>query len=121
NLEGQQNGQGKLVAGFGGLAADAAFRVGDPPRVGPEVRPESLDLVVGEIADISYLSPSHEKVRLASSAPRIADVTDDGRVFGRAPGQAQVSVLQGDQTLGTVEVTVSAAAFQAISIDPGSI
>jgi len=121
-LEGERPGAGKLTAGFGpDLAGEAAFTVGNAPRIGPEVRPEVLELVVGEIADIAYLSPSRERVHLTSSAPRIVDVTDDNRVVGRAVGQAQVSVLQGGQILGTVDVNVSHADFQAISIDPGSI
>jgi hypothetical protein len=122
HLEGERPGAGKLTAGFGpDLAGEAAFTVGNAPRIGPEVRPEAMELVVGEIADIAYLSPSRARVHLSSSAPRIVDVTDDNRVVGRAVGQAQVSVLQGGQTLGTVDVTVVHADFQAISIDPGSI
>ncbi|MGD0898096.1 MAG: hypothetical protein ABR915_09700, partial [Thermoguttaceae bacterium] len=122
HLEGERTGNGNLAAAFGpALTAEAAFTVGNPPRVAPEIHPTSMDLVVGEIADISYLSPSRERISMTSSSPRIADVTTDNRIFGRSVGEAQVTVVQGDRPLGTVDVSVSQVEFQAISIDPGSI
>ena len=85
------------------------------------VHPESLDLAMGEIADIAYISPDRSPVHLICSKAGIVDITPDNRLIGRAVGDTEVSVNQSGKTLGTVDVTVTKGEFQGIFFDPGSL
>ena len=92
-----------------------------PRAFASAVHPESLDLAVGEIADIAYVSPDRSPVHLSCSKAGIVDITADNRLIGRAVGDTQVTVNQSGKTLGTVAVTVAKAEFQGIFFDPGSL
>ncbi len=126
-LQGQRVGSGKLAATFGngltGARCRAAAILPWPCR-GPSrrpVHPENLDLAVGEIADIAYISPDRSPVHLSCSKAGIVEITADNRLIGRAVGDTQVTVNQSGKTLGTVAVTVAKAEFQGIFFDPGSL
>ena len=125
-LQGQRVGSGKLAATFGnGLAGNALagsgdFSVGVPRPFAAAVHPEGLDLAVGEIADIAYISPDRSPVHLNCSKYGIVDITPDNRLIGRAVGDTEVTVTQSGRTLGTVAVTVAKRDFQNIFFDPGS-
>ena len=127
-LRGNQVGRGQLSATFGdGPAATKSLVVASIPGIERlEVHPdkldprEHLDLVVGEIADLSIVSPSTAPVRLSSSKPGIVEITSRNRLIGRHEGVAEVEVAQGSRSR-TVEVGVSKAEFQSIAIDPGSV
>ncbi len=127
-LRGDQVGHGQLSATFGdGPSATKPLVVASMPGVERlEVHPdkldprERLDLVVGEIADLSIVSPSTAPVRLSSSKPGIVEITSRNRLIGRHEGVAEVEVAQGSRSR-TVEVGVSKAEFQSIAIDPGSV
>jgi hypothetical protein len=123
NLQGRRTGAGKLAAVFGekNLSAGADFTVVAPPAVVAEVRPENLDLVVGEIADISYVSPEQDPLRLSSSRPGIVDITAANRIIGRAVGDTEIDVSQSGKTIGKIGVTVTQAEFQSLAIDPAGV
>ena len=124
-LQGQRVGSGKLAVTFGsGLTGPACrrgeFAVALPrPFVSRSIR-KSLDLAVGEIADIAYISPDRSPVHLNCSKAGIVEITADNRLIGRAVGDTQVTVDQSGKTLGTVEVTVEKADFQGIFFDPAA-
>ena len=122
-LQGQRVGNGKLAVTFGsGLSGQRPILPW--PCRGPSlaaVHPESLDLAVGEIADIAYISPDRSPVHLSCSKAGIVEITADNRLIGRAVGDTQVTVNQSGKTLGTVAVTVAKADFQGIFFDPGSL
>ena len=121
-LQGQRAGNGKLSATFGsGLSGSGQFSVALPRTFGAAVHPESLDLAVGEIADIAYISPDRSPVYLSCSKAGIVKITADNRLVGRAVGDTQVTVTQSGKTLGTVDVIVTKAEFQGIFFDPGSL
>ena len=120
-LQGQRKGSGKLEATFGPLSGSGDFAVAMPRPFHSAVHPEKLDMAVGEIADIAYISPDQNPVYLSSSNAGIVDITADNRLIGRAPGSTQVSVNQAGKTLGTVDVAVAQADFQNLFFDPGSL
>ena len=76
--------------------------------------------MVGEVADLSIVSPGNTPVRISSSKPGIVEVTASNRLIGRGKGTAEVEVAQGSRSR-TVEVNVAEAEFQSIAIDPGSV
>ena len=123
NLRGERTGTGKLAATFGpnNLGAETEFNVVPPAPVNPEVRPDKLDLVVGEIMDLSYVSPRRDPLHLVSTNSGIVEITASNRIIGRAVGDTQIDVSQAGQTIGSVAVTVTRAEFQSIAIDPGSM
>ncbi len=121
-LQGQRAGSGKLAVTFGsGLKGSGDFAVALPRAFASAVHPESLDLAVGEIADIVYVSPDHSPVHLSCSKPGIVDITADNRVIGRAVGDTEVTINQSGKSLGTVPVTVAKADFTGIFFEPGSL
>ena len=121
-LQGQRAGPGKLAVTFGsGLTGSGEFAVALPRAFASAVHPESLDMAIGEIADIVYVSPDRGPVHLSSSKPGIVDITADNRVIGRSVGDTEVTISQSGKTLGTVPVTVAKAEFQGIFFDPGSL
>jgi len=65
---------------------------GRPRPFGAEVRPENLDMVVGEIADIDYISPERGPVRLSSAKPGVVDITASNRIIARTAGDTQIDV-----------------------------
>ncbi len=121
-LQGDRVGRGKLTATFGdNLTADKAFAVAAIPGVDRLiVNPEKLSLLVGEIADLSIVSPSAAPVRVSSSKPGIVEVTAGNRLIGRGEGTAELEVAQGSQKC-TVEANVAKAEFTSIAIAPGSV
>lgn len=121
-LQGQRAGNGKLFATFGsGLSGSTDFSVALPRAFASAVHPESLDLAVGEIADIAYISPDRNPVHLSCSKLGIVEITADNRLIGRTVGDTQVTVNQSGKTLGTVAVAVRNREFQGIFFDPGSL
>ena len=64
------------------------------------VHPENLDLAVGEIADIAYISPDRSPIHLSCSKAGIVDITADNRLIGRAVGDTQVTVEPVGQDAG---------------------
>ena len=126
-LQGQRAGSGKLAVTFGNgltgtpLAGAGDFAVAVPRPFVSRVHPESLDLAVGEIADIACISPDRSPVHLNCSNAGIVEITADNRVIGRAVGDTQVTVDQAGKALATVAVTVAKAEFQGIFFDPGSL
>ena len=89
------------------------------PSFPPSIR-HVLELALYEIADVVYISPDRNPVRLSSSEPGIVEITADNRLIGRAVGKTNVLVNQSGETLGTVAVTVTKADFQDLFFDPGS-
>ena len=79
--------------------------------------PDKLNLVVGEIADLSVASSGTTPVRVTSSKPGIVEVTSRNRLIGRSAGVAEIAVAQGSRSR-TVEVGVAKAEFQSIAVDP---
>ena len=125
-LQGQRVGNGKLAVTFGNgtgnpLVGSGDFSVALPRGFASAVHPESLDLAVGEIADIVYVSPDRNPVNLSCSKTGIVDITADNRVIGRAVGDTQITVSQSGKTLGTVAVTVAKCEFGNLFFDPGSL
>jgi hypothetical protein len=122
SLRGDRVGHGTLVASLGdGLKAERPFTVAAIPGARRlEVYPKTLPLLVGEIADLTIVSPSTTPVRISSFKPGIVEVTASNRLVGRAEGTTEVEVAQGSQK-STVEVSVAKAEFAAIAIDPASV
>ena len=82
--------------------------------------PDKLNLLVGEIADLSVASTGTTPVRVTSSKPGIVEVTSRNRLIGRSAGVAEIEVAQGSRSR-TVEVGVANAEFQSIAVDPPSV
>ncbi len=126
-LQGQRVGTGKLAVSFGSgltgnpLAGSGDFAVAVPHGFASAVHPDSLDLAVGEIADIAWITPDRSPVYLSCSKGGIVEITADNRLIGRNVGDTQVTVNQSGKTLGTVAVTVTKCEFQNIFFDPGSL
>ncbi len=121
-LQGQRVGTGKLAVSFGnGLKGSCDFAVAMPHAIASAVHPESLDLGVGEIADIAYISSDRSPVHLSCSKTGIVEITADNRLIGRAVGDTQIAVEQSGKTLGTVAVKVAKYDFQGIFFQPCSL
>ncbi|MGO9109380.1 MAG: Ig domain-containing protein [Thermoguttaceae bacterium] len=122
SLQGQRVGTGKLAVAFGsGLTGSSDFAVALPPAFASAVYPDSLDLAVGEIADIACISPDRSPIHLSCSKAGIVEITADNRLIGRAVGDAQITVNQSGRTLGSVAISVAKYDFQGIFFDPGSL
>ncbi len=122
HIKGRQVGSGRLAATFNEtLAADIPFDVALLPGLDRlSVAPEKLEMVVGQITDLSILSPSDAPVHVSSPDPSLVEVTAENRLIARAEGQVDVEVAQGNQRR-TVGVTITTAEFLSIQVDPGRI
>ena len=120
-LQGRRPGGGKLSVSLGnGMTGSGEFTVVMPRPFASVVHPESLDLAVGEIADIAWISPDRSPVHLNCSKAGIVDITADNRLIGRSVGDTEITVNQSGKALGTVAVTVAKCDFQNLFFDPGS-
>jgi hypothetical protein len=121
-LEGQRTGNGKLAVTFGkGLSGNADFSVAMARPFVVAVHPGSLDLAVGEIADIAWISPDRSSVQLNCSKSGIVEITRDNRLIGQTVGDTEVTVSQSGKTLGKVAITVAQREYQGIFFDPGCL
>ncbi len=116
---GSHPGRGTMTAAFNGqlsgrLEFDVVQGAGIESLV---VAPERLQMAVGEIADLSIASPSREPIRLASSDPKVVEVTRQKRLIGRSEGNARVEVRQG-AAARTVDVVVTKADVESIAVEP---
>jgi len=89
---------------------------------GLKVTPERLDMVVGEIADLVVVVelPSDAPVQITSPDPAVVEITPDNRLIARGEGALRVKVTRANRSC-TVRVTVSAAEFQSIAVDPARL
>ncbi|NQT16263.1 MAG: hypothetical protein HQ582_26130, partial [Planctomycetes bacterium] len=122
HVEGVHPGRGTLGATFDGrlsksLEFDVALGTGVDRLV---VAPEKLNMVVGEITDLSIASPTRELIRITSSDSTVIEVTRSNRLIARSEGSAQVEVPQGSETR-PVEVVVTSATVESIAIEPSSV
>ena len=122
HVEGNHPGHGQIGATFNGqlsgsLEFDVALGAGVDSLV---VAPEQLDMVVGEVTDLSIVSPSRDPIRVSSSDSNVVEVTWENRLIGRSVGSAQVDVSQAGESR-TVEVVVSRANVESIAIKPPSV
>jgi hypothetical protein len=121
-LRGDRPGKGILKATFESsknLTAELPFEVA--PLDGLEhlvVAPERLDMAVGEIADLSVLSPSakDDEIKISSSDPKIVEIKGN-RLVGRGEGVAKVEVAQGSEK-GAVNVSVTKQDIVSIAVKP---
>lgn len=118
-LKGRHAGSGKLAVTFDErLTAGLPFEVTFGPGLdGLVVKPEKLDMVVGQITDLEILSPSLAPIRVTSLDSAVVEVTGENRLIGRSEGDVEVEVSQGNQKQ-TVQVTVAQAEFESIAVDP---
>ncbi len=122
HVEGNHPGHGVMQATFdgrvtGSLEFDVALGAGVDKLV---VAPEQLNMVVGEITDLSIASPSREPIRIESSDPGVVEVTRENRLVGRGEGSAQAIVSQAGESR-TVDVVVTKANVGSIAIKPPSV
>jgi len=121
-LLGLRAGEGKLAAVFDDrLSAGTPFQVAFGPGLDRlTVQPERLEMVVGELAELSIASPSTAPIKLSSSKPDVVEVTPENMLVGRSPGKARVEVRQENQS-AQVEVSVSRAQFSSLAIEPAQV
>jgi uncharacterized protein YjdB len=123
SLVGKAVGKGKLTATFlGKLTAKLDFEV-----VAPEgsalaelvVAPKVLKLAVGEVAKLTVSGPEGNP-EITSADPKIAAVSDDGRVAAKATGETKLEISQAGKK-ASVPVTVVEAPLRSIAIVPDRI
>lgn len=119
-LRGLRPGSGKLTARFGELTAERPFRVEASPDGQFVVTPKELRLAVGETAELQIVAASSDPIQVVSGSPRIAAVTANNRIVGRAPGKAELTVRQ-EARAATVLVEVSAPEIESIAFVPSRI
>ncbi len=120
-LQAHQLGQARLKAQFGSLSGEGPFVV--VAGVGIDsllVVPESFQMVVGEIADLSIASPSPGRIDVTSSDPAVLEVAADNRLVGRAEGSAVVTVSQAGQS-HTVQVSVRNEEIRGLEVFPSAL
>lgn len=117
-IRGKNQGQGRFVAGFEELTAETPLVVGEVPVLDPPVvSPDPIEMVVGEIIDMTVLSDIRSPIHLSADDPEIIGVTAENRLVGRGVGTTTVRVRQGSE-MWEVKATVSKAQFESLSIDP---
>ncbi len=118
-LHGQELGSGTVSGTFHGLTANATFEVvaARPPPLVPIAT--SLELRVGEVADMPGVNP--KTASLASSSPQTVQISSANRLVGRSPGHCTVTAEQEGQQPSTIDVTVVSSSFQSIAIEPDQI
>ncbi len=117
-VQGEQMGQARLLASFGPHSGEGEFEV--VGGVGVDtlvVAPVSMQMAVGEIADLSIATPMRGRVDVVSSDPAVLDVTANRRLIGRAEGSSVVTVSQAGESR-TVQVSVRNEEVRAIEISP---
>jgi len=87
---------------------------------GLRVTPERLEMVVGEVTDLRVEPPSDAPVQITSPDPAVVEISPDNRLIARGEGALQVKVTRANRSC-TVRVTVSAAKFQSIAVDPARL
>jgi len=122
HVEGNHAGHGQLAATFNGQLTgsrefDVALGAGIDSLV---VAPEQLDMVVGEVTDLSIASPSREPISVTSSDSKVVEVTWEDRLIARSVGSAQVEIGQAGVSR-TVDVAVTSANVDFIAIRPSSV
>ncbi|MCO6456672.1 MAG: hypothetical protein J5I93_15345 [Pirellulaceae bacterium] len=118
-LQALSPGSARLLADFAGLQAEAVFQVaaGADGAVF-EVAPGSLELAVGETAELQVTTSSSSPVSFTSSAPHVVEVTDQGRLLARAPGQDVVITVVQAANQAEVLVDVTRQLFRGLAIVP---
>jgi len=122
HVEGNHPGHGTLAATFndrlsGSLEFDVELGAGIDSLV---VAPEQLNMVVGEVTDLSVVSPSRDLIRITSSDSKVVEITSRNRLVARNEGNAQVEVSQAGESR-TVDVVVTKAEVASIAIKPPSV
>ncbi len=124
-IEGRLVGKGKLVATFRQAAGkplsstlDFEVTPGGIDRL--VVSPEQIEMVVGEIADLTVLSPYSAPIKITSTKPDVVEVTKENRLVGRAEGAAKVEVVQGKE-IREVAVNVAAAKILSLALKPSAV
>lgn len=121
SLDAKQLGRGRLAVGFGSTSGEGSFEVVPATAIDSLiVAPGSMQMAVGEIADLSIASPTRGRIDVTSSEPAILQVTSDRRLIGRAEGSATVTVSQAGQTR-TVPVAVRNEEIRALEISPSRV
>jgi len=123
HLVGRNVGKAKLAATFRDeLSAGTEFEVVLGPGLdGLVVLPKELEMVVGEITDLSVASPSSAPITFASSDPATLEIADENRLIARAEGQATVEVSQPGQESQSVTVTITKVDFASLAVDPDPV
>lgn len=117
-------GEAKLLAEFNDLSAAADLRVTAPPEEAKDVfqvRPERLDLTVGQAAPLVITSSRSDPIRIESSDPRIAEPLADHQVAARAAGDAVLTVSQGADQQVEVKVHVAAGEPAGVTLQPATV
>lgn len=119
HLVGRNLGKAKLAVTFNGEHSagtefDVVAAAGLDRLV---VLPKELDMVVGEITDLSVASPSAAPIEFRSSDPATLEITAENRLIARSEGQATVEVSQGAQR-ETATVTITAVEFASLAVAP---
>ncbi len=113
----QAPGIGRLRASVGSVSAEIEFQLVNPPAATLELSADTLRLGLGAAWQLAAVARDAEGIALTrppfeweSTAPRIADVSVDGRVVSSAAGLARVIVhveSLADTTIVLVEPEVS--------------
>ncbi|MHC4402905.1 MAG: Ig-like domain-containing protein, partial [Planctomycetota bacterium] len=119
HVAGLAPGRGTMKATFDGrLTGNLQFNVAWGAQLESlVVMPERLEMIVGEITDLSIAAPSGNPIRIASDDRKVVDVTRDSRLIGRSVGSTKVVVSQAGQQR-TVEVKVAKADVASIAVEP---
>jgi hypothetical protein len=120
-LQAEQLGRARLIADFDSLSGEGQFEV--VTGVGIDsliVAPESLQMAVGEIADLSIASPTRGHIDVTSSDPAVFQVTAENRLVGRAAGTAVATVSQASESR-RVRISVRNEEIRAMEILPSSL
>ena len=120
HVHAQKVGDVKVSADFRGLTANTTVQVVESNAVPPPVTAKSLNLYVGEVADIPGVGSRPSPIQLTSTSPGIARISQSNRVVGVSVGECSVEIVRGDQT-SAVKVSVTAAPFQSIAVMPSRV
>lgn len=119
----KQRGKVQINARFEGLEDTVAIEVGER-KTAPtplDVQPRALQLVVGEISELSITTRNSDPpVRVVSATPGVVHVAGTRRLVGRAEGSSKVEIIQG-QEIVSVDVTVKQLAPRSISFVPSAV
>jgi uncharacterized protein YjdB len=117
-----QAGTAKLSANFGGLLAEVDMKVvaGDGGE-SFEVSPDTIELAVGETTELQVSTASNSPIQFISSAPKVVEVTEDGRVIGRSPGKNAIVLVSQDANQVEINIDVTRELFRSIAIVPERI
>lgn len=116
-------GEGVLRGTYEKLSAEIQFsiNVSPPKAVLPfAVKPNQLQLVVGETASLKVAGADQSISEATSSDAAIAQITSDLKVIGVSPGEATITVHRGDES-APVTVEVRSEAIKSLAIEPENI